>query len=53
MGPGPAGRLAPVLVMPVALVLIVLGLFSRNVTAVGGERLVRSGLLHCPKPGPN
>lgn len=40
---GAAGRFAPVLVMPVALVLIVLGLFSRNVTAVGGERLVRSG----------
>jgi uncharacterized membrane protein len=40
---GAAVRLAPVLVMPVALVLIVLGLFSRNVTAVGGERLVRSG----------
>jgi uncharacterized membrane protein len=41
--PVAAGRLVPAIVMPVALVLIVLWLFSRNVTAVGGERLARSG----------
>lgn len=41
--PVAAGRLVPAIVMPLALVLIVLWLFSRNVTAVGGERLARSG----------
>ncbi|WP_333840142.1 hypothetical protein [Pelomicrobium sp.] len=35
-----AGRLVPAIVMPVALVLIVLWLFFRDVTAVGGKWLV-------------
>jgi uncharacterized membrane protein len=35
---GAAGRMVPAAVMPVALMLAVLGLTSRNVTAVGGER---------------
>lgn len=35
---GAAGRIVPAAVMPIALVLAVLGLTSKNVTAVGGER---------------
>ncbi len=35
---GLAGRYVPVAVMPIALVLVVLGVTSKNVTAVGGER---------------
>jgi uncharacterized membrane protein len=35
---GVAGRVVPAALMPLALVLIVLGLTSKNVTAVGGER---------------
>lgn len=35
---GPVGRALPAVVMPVALILAVLGLTSRNVTALGGER---------------
>ncbi len=39
---GPAARHATFAVMPLALILAVAGLTSRNPTAVGGERLVRS-----------
>jgi uncharacterized membrane protein len=35
---GAAGRVVPAALMPAALVFAVLGLTSRNVTAVGGER---------------
>ena len=35
---GFAGRVVPAVLMPLALVLVVLGVTSRNVTAVGGER---------------
>ena len=35
---GLAGRVVPAALMPLALVFVVLGLTSRNVTAVGGER---------------
>lgn len=35
---GPAGRWIPAAAMPLAFILVVLGLTSRNVTAVGGER---------------
>lgn len=34
---GIAGRLAPLIVMPFALILAVVGLTTRNVTAVGGD----------------
>ncbi len=41
---GVAGRWVPVLVMPVALVLAVLGLTTRSATAVGGDRALAQGL---------
>jgi uncharacterized membrane protein len=37
----PALRYAPLLLMPVALVLVVAGVFTRNPTAVGAERALR------------
>jgi len=39
---GPKANLAPVVVMPFALILAVLGLTSRSPTAVMGERLLRA-----------
>lgn len=38
----PGLRLLPLLVMPVALLLLVCGLFTRNPTLVGAERLLQS-----------
>ncbi|MGA8052531.1 MAG: NnrU family protein [Burkholderiales bacterium] len=40
---GTAGRAAPALLMPVALMLVVLGVTSRNATAVGGEKMLAQG----------
>lgn len=40
---GAAGRYAPIVVMPFALILAVLGLTTRNVTMVMGEQAANSG----------
>jgi uncharacterized membrane protein len=44
----PALRYVPLLIMPLALVLIVCGLLTRNPTMVGQERLLEAG---APAPG--
>lgn len=49
--PAPALRWVPILVMPIACILVVAGLTTRSLTIVGGERSIDAGGPETAAPG--